>query len=179
MSARERHPGDRLAALVDGRLAEPDRSRVIDHLTRCRPCLADYDAQLALKGLLGGLPAPGAPDELAARLAALPSSRPAEDPAGAGASRPSGARRATTVAAAALSVSVLVVAGVAYAVGGTPAGTAVVPPADRFLREHAAVSVSVPLTQPLVEQVAPQPLPFVAVPTAAPVLRSSGPGSLR
>jgi len=38
MKGHDRHCGDRLAALADGRLTEPDRSAVVDHLTRCAPC---------------------------------------------------------------------------------------------------------------------------------------------
>jgi anti-sigma factor RsiW len=174
MSARERHPGDRLAALVDGRLAEPDRSRVIDHLTRCPACLSDYDDQLALKGLLGGLGAPGAPDELRARLAELPEH--ATD-LGAAAERHgllhALGRRGT--AAAATAVSVLALGGVAYAVGGGPQGSAVVPPADQYLREHAAVSVRVPLTEPVLQQLVPQQVPLITQATAAPVLQRTLP----
>ena len=61
MTGSDRHPGDRLAALADGRLPEPERTRVLDHLARCADCRSDYDAQLTMKGLLRGLGPPGPP----------------------------------------------------------------------------------------------------------------------
>ena len=93
MTGRERHPGDRLAALVDGRLGEPDRSRVVEHLTRCPDCLADYDAQLALKGMLRELDAPAAPAELRERLSDVLAGQRAEPVAPA--ARPSAAAPAS------------------------------------------------------------------------------------
>ena len=83
--------GDRLAALVDGHLGEPDRSRVVAHLTRCHECLAEYDAQLTLKGLLRGLNAPSAPVELHERLSELLATEPVAAVAG---TRPGPSRRA-------------------------------------------------------------------------------------
>jgi anti-sigma factor RsiW len=170
VSGRERHPGDRLAALVDGRLGEPDRSRVIAHVASCPECLADYDAQLALKGLLGGLRTPGAPADLAERLAALPATAPPEPPRRL---RSRGARWG--MGAAAGVVSVLALGGLGYVAGGAGSGTAVVPPADDYLREHAAVSVSVPFAQPVLDQLVPQQAPLVTRPTVAPVQRTVPP----
>jgi anti-sigma factor RsiW len=66
-----RHAGNRLAALADGRLPEPERTQVLDHLRRCATCRSDYDAQLAMKGLLRTLGEPGPPSDLQARLAGL------------------------------------------------------------------------------------------------------------
>jgi anti-sigma factor RsiW len=152
MSARERHPGDRLAALVDGRLGEPDRSRVIEHLTRCRDCLADYDAQLNLKGLLGGLDSPTAPIELRDRLSELITAQRAEP---APVPRAPVSRRAR-VSAVAVAFT-FVATGGAYLLGGTEDGAPVVPPVDQYVREHAAVSVGVPLTGPALYQLVQAP----------------------
>jgi anti-sigma factor RsiW len=161
MSSRERHPGDRLAALVDGRLGEPDRTRVIEHLTRCHECLADYDAQLNLKGLLRGLDTPTAPAELRDRLADLVAVHRAD---------PSPVRRTpisrrTRVSAAAVAFS-FVAAGGAYLLGGADEGAAVVPPVDQYVREHAAVSVGVPLTGPVLYQLVQAPSSMLVTPAA-------------
>jgi len=155
MSQRGRHPGDQLAALVDGRLGEPDRSRVVAHLTRCRDCLADYDSQLALKGLLSGLGAPAAPDELRGRLAELLAA-PAPEPV---AATPR-VGRGTKVGAAAMVLAAATLGG-GYLAGGSPEGQPVVPPVDQYVREHAAVSVGVPLTAPVLYQLVPAPSSLV------------------
>jgi anti-sigma factor RsiW len=161
MSERGRHPGDRLAALVDGRLGEPDRSRVIAHLTQCPDCLAEYDAQLALKHVLGGLGVPPAPDALRGRLSELLAEAPRE---------PDHApHRIGLPAKVGAVVVVLAVAtlGGGYVAGGTPEGQAVVPPVDQYVRDHAAVSVGVPLSAPVVYQLVPAPPSLVVVPAGA------------
>jgi hypothetical protein len=163
MTARGRHPGDQLAALVDGRLGEPDRSRVIEHLAQCPECLSDYDAQLTLKGLLGGLGTPAAPEELRGRLADVLASTPlaAEQPT-------HRVGRGTRLGAAAF-VLVAATLGAGYLAGGAPDEPAVVPPVDQYVREHAAVSVGVPLTAPVLYQLVPAPSSFVVTAVAVPV----------
>lgn len=152
------HPGDRLAALVDGLVPEPDRSRLLAHLAGCPQCRAEYDAQRAVKGLLADLPGPSAPASLAARLAAL------ADPNGPGpglaasvpppADEPDRPPRHRGLVASAGLLSVLVLGLVtAYAVGGSPEGPAVTPPVSRFVREHAAVTSGVPLFEPVLSAV--------------------------
>jgi anti-sigma factor RsiW len=185
MSARERHPGDQLAALVDGRLGEPDRSRVVSHLTSCRACLAAYDAQLALKGMLAGLPQPPAPPDLSERLAGVgwgagaaagrgrhghwPASRAARGPGRRGGLRPrTRTVRAGRAGAVALTFSVLAV-GTGYLLGGTTPGAPVVPPVDQYVREHAAVSVGVPLTEPVLSQLVRASGPLLPSATGSPV----------
>ena len=161
MSERGRHPGDRLAALVDGRLGEPDRSRVIAHLTQCPDCLAEYDAQLALKNVLGGLGAPPAPDALRGRLSELLAQAPRDpDPA---------PHRIGLPAKVGAVVVVLAVAtlGGGYVAGGAPEGRAVVPPVDQYVRDHAAVSVGVPLSAPVLYQLVPAPSSLVVTPVVA------------
>ena len=180
MTGRERHPGDRLAALVDGRLGEPDRSRVVEHLTRCRECLTEYDAQLALKGMLRDLDRPQAPDALRDRLAEVlaeqrAATRPSR-PAGGGPGRGRGVHhwsgtRLARASAAALTVSFLAVGG-AYLLGGGTDGNPVVPPVDQYVREHAAVSVGVPLTAPVLYQLVMAPSPMLLTPAG---LASSAP----
>ena len=161
MSERGRHPGDRLAALVDGRLGEPDRSRVIAHLTQCPDCLAEYDAQLALKNVLGGLGVPAAPDALRGRLSELLAQAPA-DP------HPAPHRIGLPAKVGAV-VVVLAVAtlGGGYVAGGAPEGQAVVPPVDQYVRDHAAVSVGVPLSAPVLYQLVPAPSSLVVTPVGA------------
>jgi anti-sigma factor RsiW len=173
MTGRDRHPGDRLAALVDGRLVEPERSRVVEHVAGCGQCLADYDAQLALKGMLRHLGSPGAPAGLRARLADLPRTRPdATQPGGPRrprprrdpSRRPGRAVRLGRVAAGAAALSVILLGG-GYALGGGAQGNVVVPPVDQFVREHAAVEVGIPLTEPALSQL---------IKGAAPVLTPTG-----
>ncbi len=180
MTGADRHPGDRLAALADGRLPEPERSHVLSHLTGCSGCRGDYDAQVAMKGLLRALDEPGAPVDLRARLRGLPSAAP---PPPSAQRRPSRSRRAARAAGAgpgrahrsrqhrvaragagAMTFTVIALAG-AYALGGAPAGEAVSPPVDRYVREHAAVSGGLPFTEPVLWQ-----LPARSDP-------ASGPGS--
>jgi anti-sigma factor RsiW len=165
MTGSDRHAGDRLAALADGRLPEPERSRVLTHLGRCATCRSEYDSQLAMKGLLGALGEPGAPVDLRLRLSGLaatpagmfanqPSKRPSNQPSSfAGPARtPRSARyRVGRAGVGALSVTVLALGG-AYALGGAPTGPLVTPPVDRYVRDHAAVSGGLPLTEPVLWQ---------------------------
>jgi anti-sigma factor RsiW len=159
MSGSDRHAGDRLAALADGRLTEPERGRVLDHLVRCAGCRAEYDAQLAMKGLLGHLTTPGAPVDLQARLSGLavegepPSRAPERHGRRRVPRRPPRSTRARVGRAGAgvLSFAVLGLAG-AYALGGGPEGAPVTPPVDRYVREHAAVSGGLPFTEPVLWQ---------------------------
>jgi anti-sigma factor RsiW len=173
----DRHPGDRLAALADGRLLPGERSLVLEHLARCENCRADYDAQLVLKGLLRGLPAPGAPADLRARLAGLahpqplalpPPGKPGRRslrPGGSARPRRSGRAMAARAGAGLVSVTVLALAG-AYAVGGTPEGAPVTPAIDRYAREHAAVTGGLPLTEPVLWQLPPAPPGIIRIPVA-------------
>jgi anti-sigma factor RsiW len=174
MSGRGGHAGDLLAALVDGRLTEPDRQRVIDHLTQCPRCLAEYDAQLALKGVLASLPDPDAPDDLRELLVRVPARGPSRPAGPHGPLRPARTRRAraTRRGTAVLTAGAAVFAG-AYLLGGAPPGQAVVPPIDRYVRQHAAVSVNVPLTQPMLSQLVVQPGPYQLPPVSS--ATASGP----
>ncbi len=169
MSLPERHLGDRAAALVDGRLAPDERAALLEHLGRCGPCRAQYDEQRVIKGLLADLRGVEAPDDLTLRLArlAVPSlPEPGQSylaPVVARSVRServgrSAARRVRLAGAGLLSVS-LVGTGAAYAVGAAPVGLAVVPPVDRFVREHDHVSGGLPLSEPVLAQVLPTSAP--------------------
>jgi len=176
MTGHDRHCGDRLAALADGRVPEPARSAVVEHLARCAACRADYDEQLAVKGLLRALQQPGAPTDLQARLSGLARSAASADrpPARPRPWRPRPGphrrrpprQRAARAGAGVLSATVLALAG-AYALGGSPQAARVTPPVDRYVREHAAVTGGLPLTEPILWQ-----LPAGATPR--PPLRGSG-----
>ncbi len=183
MTGSDRHPGDRLAALADGRLPDWERSRVLDHLTRCDSCRRDYEAQLVMKGLLADLPEPGAPDALRARLSGLarpdpgvapdsswsPTPHPGQPsrrslrPGGSARPHRSARSRAVRAGAGLMSLTVLTLAG-AYAVGGSPEGAPVTPAIDRFVREHAAVSGGLPLTEPVLWQLPASAPSVVKVP---------------
>ncbi len=186
MTGSDRHPGDRLAALADGRLPDWERGRVLDHLTRCDGCRRDYEAQLVMKGLLGDLPEPGAPDALRARLSGLAHPDPlvAPDPSRSvtphpgrpsrqslrpgGPARPHRSARSRAIRAGAglMSLTVLTLAG-AYAVGGAPEGAPVTPAIDRYVREHAAVSGGLPLTEPVLWQLPASAPSVVKVPVTS------------
>ena len=157
MSRRDRHPGDLIADLVDGRLTGPQRSSVAAHVAACPECLDEYDAQVAAKGALGGLHAPGAPADLRDRLVRVPSAadRPVRPPR-APASRQ---RKLVTVGAGAVAASLVAVA-LAYAAGGPSGGPAVIPPIDQYVTEHAAVSGGVPLLEPALSQLAKGTVPL-------------------
>jgi anti-sigma factor RsiW len=158
MTGHDRHAGDRLAALVDGRLAPAERERVMAHLAGCARCRADYDTQLALKGVLGELRNPGAPSDLQARLARLPVT---PDEGGSSNRRPrmSAHRRVAVAGVAAGSVAVITL-GTAYAVGGE-AGEPVVPQVSRYMTDHTAVTSDLPLVQPQLSQLTTLRTPFL------------------
>jgi anti-sigma factor RsiW len=159
MTGHDRHAGDRLAALVDGRLDPAERERVMAHLAGCAKCRADYDTQLALKGVLGELRNPGAPSDLQARLARLPVTPPGEDGSPSRRQRMSAHRRAAVAGVAAGSMAVITL-GTAYAVGGE-AGEPVVPQVGRYMTDHAAVTSDIPLVQPQLSQLTTVRTPFL------------------
>lgn len=180
MSLPDRHLGDRVAALVDGRVAPGERATLLDHVTRCRPCRIQYDEQRAIKGLLGDLRGIDAPDDLTLRLARLgapsladpdrPYLAPTVSTAPAARSGRTAGQRVRFAGASLLSVSVVGV-GVAYAAGAAPAGLAVVPPVDRFVREHDHVAAGLPLSEPVLATTASQVAAVTpsASPTATPL----------
>src|SRR5206468_2134688 len=135
MSAADRHAGDRLAALADGRLPASERDQVVAHLGRCARCRSDYDAQLTMKGMLGGLRSqagPSAPPDLRARLSDLarpvpppsPPGRPPRGSTGPARSGRSARRRSARAGAGLVAITALVLAG-GYALGGAPDGAVV------------------------------------------------------
>ena len=54
------HPTDRLADLVDGTLAGPDRDEVLAHVSACARCGAEVRAAGEARAALRGLTAPAA-----------------------------------------------------------------------------------------------------------------------
>jgi len=159
VSLPDRHLGDRVAALVDGRLTPAERATLLDHVARCTPCRTQYDEQRAIKGLLGDLPGVEAPGELTLRLARL--AVPSLPEPGQSSLAPiterhprTAGRRVRLAGAGLLSVSVVSVGG-AYAAGAAPGGLAVVPPVDRFVREHDHVTGGLPLSEPVLARVPP------------------------
>ena len=65
-----------------------------------------------------------------------------------------------------MALSFVVTAG-AYVLGGAEDGTPVVPPVDQYVREHAAVSVGIPLTGPVLYQLVPAPSSILVTPVTA------------
>ena len=60
---------DRVYEYLDGELDEHDVAKIRQHLEECRPCLSQYDIDLALKALLRrSCVCEPAPQELRARI---------------------------------------------------------------------------------------------------------------
>lgn len=76
----ELHLGDRLAALIDGELADEPRERVLAHLATCPGCKAEADAQRRVKSVCAGSAPPPPSDGLLARLQGLPGGGPGGEP---------------------------------------------------------------------------------------------------
>lgn len=157
--SRARHPGDRLAALADDHLDDAERDALLLHLAGCPQCRADYAEQRAVRQALGGLATPLASDSLARRLATVPAAPASPVTAGAAGTeaavpsvrppvppRSAPAQRVHTgplLGAGLLSLAVVGLV-LAYAAGAA-AGPEVVPPTERFVREHAAVTAGLAL----------------------------------
>lgn len=76
----ELHLGDRLAALIDGELADEPRERVLAHLATCPGCKAEADAQRRVKSVCAGSAPPPPSDGLLARLQGLQGGGPGGEP---------------------------------------------------------------------------------------------------
>jgi anti-sigma factor RsiW len=71
MMASSNHLGDELQDFLDGRLAEPNRARVEEHLSTCAQCRREIGALRWIKNeALGQLPMEEVPDALASRVGA-------------------------------------------------------------------------------------------------------------
>ncbi|MGW5355720.1 zf-HC2 domain-containing protein [Streptomyces sp. NPDC004031] len=70
-AAAEQHLGDRLAAFVDGELADDARDRVQAHLATCPQCKAAATEQRHLKSVVAASALPAIPSGLLARLQGL------------------------------------------------------------------------------------------------------------
>lgn len=68
----EQHLGDRLAAFVDGELADDARDRILAHLVTCPQCKAAAYEQRRLKSAIAATAEPTLPAALLARLQGLP-----------------------------------------------------------------------------------------------------------
>lgn len=136
------HLGDRVAALVDGQLADDEMAAADEHLAECAQCRATVAQQRALKRRMTGLTtAPPPPASLVSTLTDLDRVR--------GAARPTRSRiwvrvlrsRPARTAAAFTGASVIV--GVAAYAAGAPAGDdaqPVTPPVDTFVAKFATAS---------------------------------------
>jgi mycothiol system anti-sigma-R factor len=60
---------DRVYEYLDGEMGEHDGAKIRQHLEECRPCLSQYDIDLALKALLRrSCACEPAPEELRVRI---------------------------------------------------------------------------------------------------------------
>lgn len=178
------HLGDRITALVDQKLDPASREQVLCHLVDCADCRAEADLERGVRralSLLGYDQRP--PPSLEARLLAVgepddvwptpPDRRsplapsafgwPAAASAGRPPTRPPyraapQRSRRRFVFAGSLSLGAATAA-MAFVVGGQPAGPALSPPVDSYTVEHAAVTGTVPLTDPVTGAVAVSKVP--------------------
>lgn len=171
---RRTHLGDRLAALADGELSQPDRDGALSHIAHCLECRAELATQRSVKSLLSTASAPAPDDRLVAALRTLaepgtplpPRARttpavpvvpdlppPGRRPRGArtDSRRPGGrrARRAGVLTAGALSAAGLVLA-TAFVAGGSsaPATGPVVPPVAELSVEHSRTTRGITVGDP-------------------------------
>jgi anti-sigma factor RsiW len=122
----ERHvPGGQLSAFLDDELDDGLATAVARHVSGCDRCFGDLEGLRITRAALRGLP------RLQAPVLAT----------GSGPRRPP-SRRARV--AAVVCAAPLLLAGIAYAVGGERSGE-VVPPVDRFLVEHVARAGGAPV----------------------------------
>jgi hypothetical protein len=163
------HLGERIAPLVDGQLPLEQVERANIHIAGCRPCREAVELERLMKHRLATLPAPHPRDDLVQQLMGLagpsgplpprsghvpgsprPPVRPvdarAADAPRAGLLRVSGASR-NRVALAMVGAACLVGAGVASGVAAGPAtGPEVRPAIATLIREHEAVTTTLPLS---------------------------------
>lgn len=132
------HEEERLSALLDDELEEPQALAVTRHLARCDRCLAELDAIREARGALRGLPAVHPPDDLYREVLARPSDRDVRT-----------TRRGTLLrVATAAAVSLGLLVGAAFLVGTDEQGT-VSPPVDVFVVDHVTRMEGGPVITPV------------------------------
>ncbi len=158
------HLDELAAALVDAEVTYEQRDRAFAHLTGCRDCHAEVDAQRRLKTLLAGCTAPEPDAQFMIRLRSIPGELRVEvnirrEPVAVGPVRPAAGRPAAGPRAAVRprsrrrvavgSVSALAVAcGVAVLLGSEPVEPPVRPPVSTFVQDHNATTGNLPFRDP-------------------------------
>lgn len=130
----EPHEDDRLSALLDDELPEPEALEVTRHLSHCDTCLAELEALRTTRTALRGLPGIAPPAAMLSRVA-----QRAVD-------RRHRRTRARRVASAVLVAVALV--GTAGFLAGGDRGT-VVPPVELFVVDHVARTGGGPVIAPV------------------------------
>jgi hypothetical protein len=136
------HLGQRLSALIDGELSDPQRERVLAHLAWCAPCRREAAALRALKQRMHALGEATADAALTARLVAMGARYPV--PAAGGPRRRWPLR---SIAAAALTVAGLGIPTAAFMAGGggqAERGPGVTPAIDMYVMQHEISTGDVP-----------------------------------
>jgi anti-sigma factor RsiW len=149
------HLGDRITALVDGRLSPAEQDKVLAHVRHCAVCRDELAHEQWVAERLQHLP--GA-EPSAALLMALKDLDAGVGPAGVFilSDDPAVAwgwparRRAGVLAAGAGTIAAGVL-GLAYVVGGTQTVEPVRPPVDQFSAEFAGSTDRLPFTDPATE----------------------------
>lgn len=133
----DQHEEERLSALLDDELPEPQALEVTRHLADCERCLTELQAIREARGALRGLPDVQPPDDLYGEVLARPPDVAARDPAGA----------LTRIWAATL-VSLGLLAAAAFLAGSDDQGT-VSPPVDVFVVDHVVRMEGGPVITPV------------------------------
>ncbi|HWG65324.1 MAG TPA: zf-HC2 domain-containing protein [Streptosporangiaceae bacterium] len=138
------HLGQRLSALVDGELSDPERDRVLAHVAACAPCRSEAIALRTLKQRMHSLGGAMADAALTGRLMAVPEGGwPWQ---GHETWRRKGGHAARFVTAGVFAFLLLGVGATAFMVGGgqSAPGPQVTPAVDTYLLQHAVITGNVP-----------------------------------
>jgi anti-sigma factor RsiW len=175
----DKHPMDKLSAVVDGELDHDSRDKVLSHLVGCDTCRAEVDAQRRLKARMATVEAPDPSTDLMQRLMGVSSFSPdpreevrpvltpavtlfphrSAFPAGrTGRTRPGAARttrsrrRTGVLGAAGSAAAVASLLGTAFVVGD-PARSeqppTLQPPVTTFTSDHASATGGAPFADPV------------------------------
>lgn len=146
------HVGDRLTALVDGRLGAAEQDKVMAHVRHCAQCRDALAREHWIQGQLKQLPGAEPSAALLLNLQDIgsdPSAAvPIDDVPRAQWWLPTRRRAVLAVAGAGTAAASLI--GLAYVVGGAPAAEPVRPPVERYSAEFAGGGAP-PFSDPTVD----------------------------
>lgn len=130
---RDPHEEERLSALLDDELSEPDALEVTRHLAVCDACMTELEEIRSARVALRGLPGMDPPPALFSDVLTL---------------APSVGRWTTTTRLVAAGIAAGSLVGAAAFAAGAPTGQ-VVPPVENFVVDHVARIGGVPMITPV------------------------------